>query len=103
MTRVARFSKYLDHTLKKYLLLVRNSKLILYFIWQPSLWTFSDVTTLLVACLILAVAAQNSVVTVNHNSLIPSPQMEPSVVSSSPVPQTTLIKILSLLSALSLP
>lgn len=103
MTRVARFSKYLDHTLKKYLLLVRNSNLTLCFIWQPSLWTFSDVTTLLVACLILAVAAQNSVVTVNRNLLIPSPQMEPSVVSSSPEPQTTLIKIPGGLSALSPP
>lgn len=90
MTRVARFSKYLDHTLKKYSLFVRNSNLTLHFIWQPSLWAFSDVTTLRVACLILAVAAQNSVVTVNHIYLSPLPRDEPSVVSSSPGPQTTL-------------
>ena len=104
MTRVARFNKYLDHTLKKYLLFVRNSNLTLFYLATLAMDLFR--CNCFIGCMPHPGCGSTEFCG-DHQPQFTyplSPEMEVSVVSSSLVPQTTLWKkILGLLSALSLP
>ena len=93
VTRVARFSKYLDHTLKKYLLFNRNSNLTGHPVFYLATLAMDLFRRIHIAGCMPNPSRGCREFSGDHQLQFTyplSPAMDPSVVSSSLVPQTTL-------------